>query len=93
MVNTKNIIVKNIKHLKDLTIEGCNEYAISLAGGLGVYSRKTIMYKPHQGLYKFFITNHIDGTKQKLNDVELFDPQLTNIGKAIPLNSLIAIID
>lgn len=88
---TKNQFVKNIDQLIELTEKGHHDYAIVLAGGLGLYSRKTIKY--NKKTKKFSIYNHIDDSKMSLTHKELMDETITNIGKAMPLNSLIAIID
>ena len=87
----KNQFVKNTAQLKRLIEEGCHTYAIVLAGGIGVYSKKTISY--NKDLKKFKIINHIDDTEQYLSDKELLDHKITNIGKAMPLNCLVAIIN
>ena len=84
-----NQFVRNIKHLIELINQKNTEYHILLMGG-PVYSRKTIKYNPKTE--KFTIINHIDDSKQILTHKQLLDEKCTLIGKAIPLNSLVAII-
>lgn len=86
---TNNIIVKSVQHLKELIDKEYFDYALLLNGG--AFSHKTIGYD--ELTKKFTITNHIDDTDQELTEEEILDDSLTNIGKAIPLNSLIAIAD
>lgn len=54
------------------------EYKMFLCGGV-VFSRKTIYY--HRG--KFHIINHVDGSRQSLNETEMMDKNITNIGVSI----------
>jgi len=89
MKKTKNQFVPNISVLKALIKEGHNNYALILGGGIA-HSKKTIMY--NEKTKRFIIWNHIDETDQSLTAKQLMDPQITNIGKAMPLNSLICII-
>lgn len=88
---TKNQFVRDLDHLIELCSLGHLDYAISLAGGLGIFSQKTIVY--NKRLKKFSIINHIDNTKQFLTEQQIMDDKITNIGKAMPMNSLIAIIE
>lgn len=89
---SKNKIVKDITHLRELCTTGQKNYAILLNGG--VFSRKTIKYYPQTlGLDRFKITNHIDNTKQDLNRLEILDKEYSNIGEAMEKHSLIAIIE
>ncbi|MFA7301790.1 MAG: hypothetical protein WC069_05790 [Candidatus Shapirobacteria bacterium] len=91
MKKTKNQFVRTPKQLKELIKEGHNNFALVLAGGLGIYSRKTIKYSDKTKQYS--ITNHIDNSKQKLTEKELMNESYTLIGKALKLKSLIAIIN
>lgn len=61
-----------------------------LAGG-GAFSRKTIKYDPKTK--KYYVTNHIDESKQIFTGIELINNRGTLIGKAISMRSLIALID
>ena len=90
MKKTNNQFVKDIKHLKELIKQKHTEFALILMGG-GAYSRKTINYS--NKTKKFRIINHIDDSKQSLTKKQLMDEDYTLIGKAIPLRSLIAIIE
>lgn len=86
---TKNEFVTTTNQLLNLIEKNHYNYAVLLAGGL-IYSRKTIHYNKKTN--KFIVINHVDESIQKLTETELLDDQYTNIGKAMPLNSLIAII-
>ena len=90
-----NQFVLNLKQLDKLISQGHKEYALVLAGGLGVYSRKTITKSkfPVNMKHKYTIINHIDDTTQHLSAEELMNHRITNIGKAMPLKCLIAIIE
>ena len=55
------------------------------------YSRKSITFADEtdeDGDKKFEVRNYIDGTTQILSREDLFNPLLTNIGKALEKNSL-----
>lgn len=86
----QNQFVKTPTQLIKLIQQKHYNYALVLGGGL-VYSRKTINY--NNKTKKFIILNHIDDSYQKLTKTQLLDSKHTNIGKAMPLNSLIAIIE
>jgi hypothetical protein len=86
MAKTKNQFVTNLSELKLLIATGQYEYALILGGGIA-YSRKTIKYDSKTKLFK--ILNHIDNTNEVLSAQQLKN---TNIGKAMPLNSLVCII-
>ena len=87
---TKNKFVKDLNHLIQLIEQKHNDYALVLGGG-GLFSRKTITYNPKSKKFKVF--NHIDDTEQILTENQIIDKKYSNIGRAIPLRSLIAIIE
>ena len=87
---TKNQFVKSLDQLKELIKLGHTEYALVLGGG-GMFSRKDINY--NEKTKKFKILNHIDDSKMILTEKEIMDRNITLIGAAMPLNSLIALID
>ena len=88
---TSNQFVTSLTHLAELIKQGHTDYAIVLAGGIGIFSRKTIKYS--ERTKRFNIINHIDESKQNLSAQQLLNEKYTLIGKAIPLNCLIAIIE
>ena len=90
MKKTKNQFVTSLAHLRKLIKQGHTEYALVLGGG-GIFSRKDINYS--EKTKKFTIYNHIDDSKNVLTEKQVLSGKVTNIGKAIPLNCLIAIID
>lgn len=90
MKKTKNQFVTSIEQLIKLIKKDNYNYAVVLGGG-GIYSRKDIDY--NEKTKKFKIINHIDETKQNLTKKQLMNPDYTLIGKAMSLNSLIAIIE
>lgn len=75
--------IQSVEDLKAKCTNSFEDFYIFL--NKGVYSRKEISYSPDDD--SFFIINCIDGTTQELTSQELFDESLTNIGKAINLNS------
>lgn len=83
-----NQYVKSVEQLHELIDQGHNEFAILLNGPC--FSRKTIEY--NRKSHKFIVFNHIDDTDQKLTVEELMNDNITNIGKAIRLSALVAII-
>ena len=87
---TNNQFVKSLDRLMELIALGHTEYALVLGGG-GMFSRKEITYNKKSK--KFKIYNHIDNSKQTLTAKEIMDDSITHIGKAMPLNCLIALID
>lgn len=87
---TNNQFVKSLSQLKELIKQGHTNYALVLGGG-GMFSRKEINYS--EKTKKFKIINRIDESKQTLTEKEIMDDSLTHIGKAMPLNCLIALID
>jgi copper homeostasis protein CutC len=91
MAKTKNKFVLNIEHLKELIKAGHTNYAIILGGGIGLYSRKTIKY--NEKSKKFSIINHIDESRQSLDEEQIRDREYTMIAVAIPKKCLVAIID
>ena len=89
---TKNQFVTDLNHLLQLIKQKHNDYALVLGGGtLGIFSRKTITYNPKKEEFKVY--NHIDDTEQVLTKTQIMDKKYSNIGRAIPLRSLIAIIE
>lgn len=87
---TNNQFVKSLTQLKELIALGHHDYALVLGGG-GMFSRKEIDY--NEKTKKFKIINRIDESKQTLSEKEIMDEEYTLIGKAMPLNSLVALID
>ena len=71
------IRVMNAKHLKELCIEGMNEFKILL--GSGFRSSKKIGWDGE----KFNVYNEIDDSEQDLTLKQIMSPQHTNIGEAI----------
>ena len=71
--------VKTIEQLKKMIESGIHDYFILLNGN--ARSSKFVDYSPETE--KFYITNEIDGTKQRLNSQNLFNRRYTNIGYAI----------
>lgn len=89
---TNNQFVENLDHLISLIKQKHNDYALVLNGNKGnIFSRKTIKYNPKTKTFKVF--NHIDETEQILTEKEIINKKYSNIGRAIPLRSLIAIIE
>jgi len=86
---SKNIIVKNTEHLRQLIKEENHDYALNLAGG-ACFSRKSI-YLSDKKNKDFNIYNSIDESEIDLTDKEL-DTQ-SNIGEGIKKNSFICIKD
>lgn len=79
--------IRDIRQLRQSISKGCNEFRLILRGG-GLFSRKTIMLSSDG---QFVVTNHIDGTVQKLSGRQLHSQ--SNIGKAMKLGALIALED
>lgn len=74
----KHKIIKSIKTLNKVLADGeMHEFIVRLNGGIG--SRKSIMLDGDV----YLITNHIDDSEQDLTADELFDENITIIGKAI----------
>jgi uncharacterized protein YaaR (DUF327 family) len=78
------ILIEDLEHLKQLSKDRMLECYISLNGGLR--STKTIQFFPEYNTFN--IINYIDDTEQDLTVEELFDEELTNIGKALTLKAL-----
>lgn len=74
--------VADLAELKQLARAQRITADIALAGGLA-YSRKTIRLRGR----KWFITNHIDDTRQVLTDEELWTA--SNVGRALDSQALI----
>ena len=70
--------VKDVSHLRELIKSGVNSFFIQL--NFGARSAKYIYLQSDD---TFEVINDIDGTSQNINEDELFDVSITNIGKAI----------
>lgn len=79
--------VSNAKDLMAMIAKGKRKYFIVLAGGLA-RSSKTISYDKKAGVFK--VKNEIDGTRQQLTEQQLFDSNITNIGKAMNYGAFFA---
>lgn len=77
--------ITSITQLKKLSSQKPIDAFITLKGGL--VSKKTIRWMTKKK--RFNILNHIDNTRQSLSEDELNDSSITNIGKAIRMNSLV----
>ena len=87
---TNNQFVTSPEQLKELIAEGHTEYTLVLGGGVA-HSRKEINY--NKKTKKFKIINYIDDSHQTLSEAQLMNRDYTHIGEAMPLNSLICIIN
>jgi len=83
-----NQFVRCLENIQDLSGQKLYDYAITLGVA---YSRKTIKYNEKANTYT--ITNHIDNSKQTLNSNQIMDTKCTNVGKAMKMRCLIALID
>ena len=79
--------VSNAEDLRTMISKGHRKYFIVLAGGLA-RSSKTIGYNKKAGVFN--VKNEIDGTRQQLTEQQLFDTNLTNIGKAMNYGAFFA---
>ena len=77
------MIIESIEQLKDLSVRGL-ECHIRLNGGLK--SSKHITYIDGDDVFE--VINYIDDTEQVLTSKDIFNEDLTNIGKAITLKAL-----
>lgn len=84
MNKPQKTLITSLDHLKRLSSDTVLECFILLNGSLK--SSKTIEYNTDEGL--FYIWNLIDDTEQIIDDIELFDKQITNIGYALRNNAL-----
>jgi len=80
-------IIKTLSQLKRLSTATPLECAIMLQGEL--VSRKRIQFMNNE----FHVENYIDGSKQWLDEKQIFDSSLTNIGEALKNGSLIILSD
>jgi len=71
--------VKTVQQLKQMISEGVHDFFIQL--NYGARSAKFVDYSTRDK--RFYIENEIDGSKQRLNETNLFNERHTNIGKAI----------
>ena len=78
--------IKTVNALKKAIASGHNEFAILLSGGI-MRSSKHISYDGK----KFYVTNYIDETDQELSEKELFDEEITNIGRAMKADAFVVI--
>lgn len=79
--------INNVSELKAMIAKGKRNYFVVLAGGLA-RSSKTVSYNKKTGVFK--VKNEIDGTRQQLTEQQLFDNDLTNIGKAMNYGAFFA---
>lgn len=81
--------VADLNDLRKRVLSGETEYAILLAGGLA-YSRKTIRLGSKAGVGRVWVVvNHIDDTRQKLTDAELWTD--SHIGEALDKGALVVV--
>ena len=81
----KDIRIRTIQQLKELTTKGGLECFILLNGGLR--SSKYIRYHPEDN--SFYVFNYIDDTEQELTEAQILDRQHSNIGEAMEKGALI----
>lgn len=77
------MIINTIEELKDLAIQGVECY---IALNSGFKSSKHITYIEDAEVFE--VINYIDESEQILTEKDLFDEELTNIGKALNLKAL-----
>lgn len=77
----ERIKVKDATHLRELIETKSKHFFIQL--NFGLRSSKFISMDGDH----FCVLNEIDGTEDYLNESDLFDESLTNIGKAIRLGA------
>lgn len=75
--------IKDLKHLNEILTEDPQDFFINLNGN--IRSSKSISKSP-EGLYN--IINEIDWSEDTLTQEELFDENITFIGKALNLGQL-----
>lgn len=80
-MSTPVTVKGGIEELRQRVAAGHHSYAIALGGGIAI-SRKTIRVKTK----RWMVTNHIDGSTQRLTDEELWT--LSNIGAALDAPAL-----
>ena len=83
---SKPIKIKDIKELKCLASHEVGIDCFITLGREMIRSSKHIKYNEINK--HFYILNEIDDTEQTLNEAELMDEDLTNIGKALKLGAL-----
>lgn len=71
--------VKTTEQLKKMISQGVHDFFIQL--NYGARSSKFMDFDTRDR--RFVIENEIDGSKQRLNETNLFNERHTNIGKAI----------
>lgn len=77
------MIVESIDKLKKLSVDG-GDFYIRLNGGLR--SSKMITYLPESNTFEIY--NEIDDTFQSINESDIFNRDITNIGHALENNAL-----
>lgn len=78
--------VTSTAQLKRMISDGVHDFFIQL--NFGARSSKFMDYDPRDS--RFVIENEIDGSRQRLNEKNLFNERHTNIGKAITAGAFYA---
>ena len=77
--------VKDINHLRELINGGNNEFIVRLNGCMK--SSKFIDNGDNDST-GFYILNYLDYSEQEVTEDELFDENITNVGKALKMGAL-----
>lgn len=77
--------IRDIQELKELAKQGCECFILL---NYGLRSSKNIKWNEEEA--KFWIHHEIDDTEEFLTEQELFDEEITSIGKALNKGCLIA---
>lgn len=77
------IPIENLEDLRARAYRRAIEVRLLLNGG--AFSRKTVRWNANR--QRWFITNHIDDTKQQLTDGQLWTE--SNIGKGLDLGAIV----